>query len=66
MLVASRNLADYFEAVLAHGVEPKAAANWIMGDMSRLLNENGTEIQDCQVSADKLAGLIHCQANLDY
>jgi len=58
MLVANRNLADYFEAVLTHGVEPKAAANWIMGDMSRLLNENGTDIQDCQVTADKLAGLI--------
>lgn len=58
MLVASRNLADYFEAVLAHGLEPKAASNWIMGDMSRLLNENGIDIQDCLVTADKLAGLI--------
>ncbi|MBT4267735.1 MAG: Asp-tRNA(Asn)/Glu-tRNA(Gln) amidotransferase subunit GatB [Deltaproteobacteria bacterium] len=58
MLVANRSMADYFEAVLAHGVEPKAAANWVMGDMSRLLNEHGTEIQESQVTADKLAGLI--------
>jgi len=29
-----------------------------MGDMSRLLNEHGTEIQESQVTADKLAGLI--------
>ncbi len=58
MLVASRNMADYFEAVLAHGVDAKVTTNWVMGDMSRLLNEHGVDIQDCRVTADKLAGLI--------
>ncbi|MFH2129975.1 MAG: Asp-tRNA(Asn)/Glu-tRNA(Gln) amidotransferase GatCAB subunit B, partial [bacterium] len=58
ILVANRNMADYFEAVLEHGIDPKTAANWIMGDVSRLLNENGTDITECRVTADKLAGLI--------
>jgi len=58
MLVANRDIAEYFEAVLTSGIEPKSAANWVMGDVSRLLNENGTNIADCLVTADKLAGLI--------
>ncbi len=58
ILVAGRSMADYYEAVIANGAEPKTAANWIMGDVSRLLNEEGSDITDCRVTADKLAGLI--------
>ncbi len=58
ILVANRGTAEYFEAVLASGIDPKSAANWVMGDVSRLLNENGTNIANCLVTADKLAGLI--------
>ncbi len=40
-------LADYFDAVMAAGasggVTPKAAANWVTGEFSRLLNQHAAE-----------------------
>jgi aspartyl-tRNA(Asn)/glutamyl-tRNA(Gln) amidotransferase subunit B len=47
-------LADYFESVVAQGVDPKAAANWVMGDVLATFNETG----GFPVSADRLAGLV--------
>ena len=38
-LVASRALADYFEAVVAAGAPPKQASNWIMGELARKTKE---------------------------
>jgi aspartyl-tRNA(Asn)/glutamyl-tRNA(Gln) amidotransferase subunit B len=34
-------LADYFEAVVAAGVDPKTAANWVMGDVMTSFNQAG-------------------------
>jgi aspartyl-tRNA(Asn)/glutamyl-tRNA(Gln) amidotransferase subunit B len=34
-------LAEYFEAVVAAGAEPKTAANWVMGDVMTTFNESG-------------------------
>ncbi|MEX2270933.1 MAG: Asp-tRNA(Asn)/Glu-tRNA(Gln) amidotransferase subunit GatB [Vicinamibacterales bacterium] len=33
--------ADYFEALVAHGAASKAAANWLLGDVQRVLKEQG-------------------------
>lgn len=41
VLSAERKVADYFEAVVAEGVEPKAAANWVMTEALRSYNETG-------------------------
>ena len=38
VLTASRDVADYFLAVVADGTEPKMAANWVMGEVSAALN----------------------------
>jgi aspartyl-tRNA(Asn)/glutamyl-tRNA(Gln) amidotransferase subunit B len=59
VLTSTRELADYFEAVVkASGCEAKLCANWVMGDLSGSLNKAGLEIQDSPVSADRLAGLL--------
>jgi aspartyl-tRNA(Asn)/glutamyl-tRNA(Gln) amidotransferase subunit B len=34
-------LAGYFESVVSAGVEPKTAANWVMGDVMTTFNETG-------------------------
>ncbi len=64
VLTASRELADYYEAV-AHAVpkEPKLAANWVMGELAAALNKDGLEIEAVAGSAGKfpppkLAGLL--------
>lgn len=60
VLTASRRLADYFEECIALGAPPKQAANWIMTEMLRLLNEQGEDADPraFPVTPKHLAGLI--------
>ncbi|NND37692.1 MAG: Asp-tRNA(Asn)/Glu-tRNA(Gln) amidotransferase subunit GatB [Gammaproteobacteria bacterium] len=59
VLVSSREMADYFEAVAtATSAEAKAAANWVIGDLSGALNKDGVDIADSRVDAASLAGLL--------
>jgi aspartyl-tRNA(Asn)/glutamyl-tRNA(Gln) amidotransferase subunit B len=58
VLTASRELAGYYERVVAAGGEPKVAANWVMGELSGFLNRDGLEIDASPVGADALAGLL--------
>ena len=46
VLVADRAVADFFETALAAGGEPKATANWITGELFRLMNKAGVERED--------------------
>ncbi|WP_133718022.1 Asp-tRNA(Asn)/Glu-tRNA(Gln) amidotransferase subunit GatB [Methylocaldum gracile] len=60
VLTATRELADYYEAVVrgSAGSDPKLCANWVMGDLSGALNKAGLEIEKCPIEAPRLAGLI--------
>jgi len=58
ILTASRATADFFEATVAAAAVPKAASNWMMGELARALNESGREITDSPVSPERLAGLL--------
>jgi len=58
-LTSSRELADFYEAVVKDsGVEAKLVSNWMTGDVLGALNKAGLEISDCPVSAERLAGLL--------
>jgi aspartyl-tRNA(Asn)/glutamyl-tRNA(Gln) amidotransferase subunit B len=41
VLTGEAPLADYFEAVVRAGVEPKTGANWVMGEVMTSFNETG-------------------------
>ena len=58
VLSASRELADYFEQVQQACGDAKLAANWVMGELSSLLNKEGLEIDQSPVSAAQLGGMI--------
>ena len=59
ILTATRDLADFFEAtVAAVGGEAKRTANWIIGDLTAILNKSGKSITESPVSPEMLAGLI--------
>ena len=59
VLTASRDLADYYEAVVrAVPAQPKLAANWVMGELSAALNKDGLQIDSGRLSAERLAGLL--------
>ncbi|HYM72781.1 MAG TPA: Asp-tRNA(Asn)/Glu-tRNA(Gln) amidotransferase subunit GatB [Stellaceae bacterium] len=57
VLVAERATAAFFEAV-AEGRDPKAAANWVIGDLFGALNRKGVGIEASPVAAAQLGGLI--------
>jgi aspartyl-tRNA(Asn)/glutamyl-tRNA(Gln) amidotransferase subunit B len=58
ILTQSAELTAYFEATAAACNNPKAASNWIMGELTRKMNEDGTDITEVPLPADRLAGLI--------
>jgi aspartyl-tRNA(Asn)/glutamyl-tRNA(Gln) amidotransferase subunit B len=59
VLTASREMADYYETVVARlGGQPKLAANWVMGDLSGALNRENLDIVQSRVDADALAQLL--------
>jgi aspartyl-tRNA(Asn)/glutamyl-tRNA(Gln) amidotransferase subunit B len=60
-LSASREVGDYYEAVVAALGEShaKLAANWVMGDLSAALNKDGLEITESRIGAAGLAALLN-------
>lgn len=58
IITSSRAMAEYFDAVVATGADPKLAANWIMGDLAKNLNEDGIDIVKSPVSAERLGKMI--------
>ena len=51
-------VAAYFEEVVAAGAEARSAANWVTGEIFRLLNEGGGDIGALKVRPQQLAELI--------
>ena len=58
IITSSRDMAEYFDAVVAEGADPKLAANWMMGDLSKNLNSEGKGIKDSPVDAKRLGKMI--------
>ena len=58
VLTSSRILADYFEDVARLSGKPKAASNWVMGDILRFLNEEKRDIKECPIIPQSLAEMI--------
>lgn len=58
VLVADRDVADYFAEVADTSGEGKLAANWVMGSVLAELNQTGSVITEFPVSAKQLADLI--------
>jgi aspartyl-tRNA(Asn)/glutamyl-tRNA(Gln) amidotransferase subunit B len=59
VLTSTREMSEYFEKVVASlNGEAKLVANWLMGDLSALLNRDGKDIADSPISSKHLAGLL--------
>jgi len=58
VLADSRELADYFEAVVQRCGDPKIAANWVQVELLGLLNRSELPIGESPVSAAALGALI--------
>ena len=58
MLVADKQVAEYFEEVVAAKADPKLVCNWISGELMRIMNENKIDIRNVGIPAESLASLI--------
>ena len=58
VLSSTREQADYFEAVADRCKDAKLAANWVMGELARWLNQEGLDLRAAPVSAIQLGDLI--------
>lgn len=58
IITSSRAMAEYFDTVVGTGADPKLAANWIMGDLAKNLNEENLDIAQSPVSAERLGKMI--------
>lgn len=58
MLAQSPAFADYFERLAAASGLGKAAANWMLGELSRILNTRGVPIEALGLAPDSLAELL--------
>jgi len=58
LLTATRAAADYFEACARISGNPRAAANWIMGELAHTLKNAGKDIEDSPIPPTNLAALI--------
>ncbi len=57
-LTQTRAFAAYFEATAEASGQPKLAANWLMGEVSRRLNQQGMNIESCTLAPQKLASML--------
>jgi aspartyl-tRNA(Asn)/glutamyl-tRNA(Gln) amidotransferase subunit B len=58
VLTLTRAMADYYERVAKASPDAKVAANWVMGDLSGLLNSAGKGIEDCPIPPEHIGELV--------
>jgi len=57
-LTSDRVMAEWFEEAVISGAEPKAASNWMMGELLRLLNDRGVAFEECPVKPGQLVEVL--------
>jgi len=62
VLTATRELADYYEAVAARAGDAKAASNWVMTEVLGWLNQQQCALPELRVPPEGLADLIRMVA----
>ena len=58
VLTDERPMAEYFEAAVLAGADPKAAANWISGDIAAHVNANRLTYSDLPLRPEQLAEMV--------
>ena len=58
VLTASKGLADYYEQCVKQFNQPKTVSNWVMGELTRELNNSGVEVSASPVTPERLVSLL--------
>ncbi len=62
VITASKKMADFFEACLGSVQETKTVVNWVMGELTRMLKEENSNLDDMKMTPGHLVGLLKLQA----
>ena len=58
VLTLTEDLADFFDEAAKLSEDAKAVSNWLMGDISRLMNEKGTWVSELLFTPKDLSDLV--------
>ncbi|WP_273102395.1 Asp-tRNA(Asn)/Glu-tRNA(Gln) amidotransferase subunit GatB [Bulleidia extructa] len=58
VLIANKEMSDYFETVLPYSDNPKGICNWLLGEISAWLNKHEMSLQEVHLSQMLLAKLV--------
>jgi len=58
LLTSSKDLAIFFDETVTLGATPKTVSNWILGEISKVLNEESLSIKELNITPKQLAELI--------
>lgn len=58
LLTSEKAVAEWFEEAVKAGGQPKAASNWMMGELMRMLNEENSSIENCLIKPKQLADML--------
>lgn len=58
ILTQEKQLADFFERAAAGGGSPKLIANWIITELSRVLNEHSLSVAEAPITPEQLGLLV--------
>lgn len=58
VITDEKEIADFFEQIVRHTTNYKAAANWMLGPVKSWLNENGGDIHQFPLKPQSIAALV--------
>ena len=58
VLIEDRNMAEFYEAVVRLGGNPKKTANWLIGPVTAYIKEHKTDIVNCHMTPKQLSDLL--------
>jgi aspartyl-tRNA(Asn)/glutamyl-tRNA(Gln) amidotransferase subunit B len=58
LLTSEKAIADWYERVVESGGQPKVVANWMMGDLMRLLNEENKSVDALLFGPAQMVGML--------
>jgi len=58
VITSSKEIADYYDSMIANNSNAKLCANWVMGELSAALNKDQLDISQSPISPEELSLLI--------
>lgn len=58
VLTQTKEMSDFFEAVVAQGADAKMASNYLQGDVNAYLNDNQVDLTQTKLTPEHLAAMI--------